>query len=206
MCQKTRGIVGLGVLAMLAVPGVAAAQMVGVGPRFSLVRGDVATNTPTSRFMGGTVRLKVSSNMSVEGAADIRTTWNTARTERVRETPLQGSILIYPIHSILAPYLIGGMGIYTQSYDTVAAGVVTPVSQERKVGMHLGFGGDVQLGKRLVAYLDYRYRFVTFGNDGKASQNSASSASGTGTSVPGLGALGVSHQGSMWTAGVAFVF
>jgi hypothetical protein len=187
---------------LMALPGTAAAQMVGIGPRFSFVRGDVATSTPTNRFLGGTVRLKVSANLSVEGAADYRTTWNTARTERVREVPLQGSVLLYPIRTVLAPYLVGGMGIYSRSYDSVTTGgVVTPISQERKVGVHLGLGGDVQLGKRLVAYVDYRYRFVTFGSD------SQTTSGGTGTApVPGLGPLGVAHQGSMWTTGVAFVF
>jgi hypothetical protein len=187
---------------LMALPGTAAAQMVGIGPRFSFVRGDVATSTPTNRFLGGTVRLKVSANLSVEGAADYRTTWNTARTERVREVPLQGSVLLYPIRTVLAPYLVGGMGIYSRSYDSVTTGgVVTPISQERKVGVHLGLGGDVQLGKRLVAYVDYRYRFVTFGSD------SQTTWAGTGTTpVPGLGPLGVAHQGSMWTTGVAFVF
>lgn len=208
MCQKMRGIVGLGVLMMAVVPGTAGAQLLGVGPRFSLVRGDLATNVPTTRFVGGTVRLRLSGNLSVEGALDYRTTWNTARTQRVRETPLQGSILLYPIHSVLAPYALGGMGIYTRSYDVVGSGgTVTQTAQERKVGVHAGFGGEMRLGRHAVAYLDYRYRFVKFGNDPSLNSSTGTSAvSKLLAAVPGLGQLNVSHQGSMWTGGVAFVF
>ena len=197
MCQKMRGIVVLAAFAAVLVPGVAQAQMIGVGPRFSLVRGDLATSTPTSRFFGGTVRVKLASTLSLEGAADYKTSWNRDRTLRLRETPIQGSILLYPIRGALAPYVIGGMGIYARQYDTIADGKVTASTLERKPGAHLGFGGDLRLSSRIVAYLDYRYRFVKFGNDGGSTQ---------GSSVPGLGQLGVSHQGSMWTGGVAFVF
>lgn len=207
MYRSMRVIVAL---AVVLVPGVARAQMLGVGPRFSLVRGDVATNTPTTRFLGGTARLKLSGNLSVEGALDYRTTWNTDRTQRVRESPLQGSILIYPIHSVLAPYVLGGMGIYTVNYDVMGtSGAVAQTAMERKVGMHLGFGGEARLAKHAVAYLDYRYRFVQFGSDPSAASGASASDSAVSRllgSVPGLNQLKVSHQGSMWTGGVAFVF
>ncbi len=92
MCQKMRGIVGIAALAVLLAPGAATAQMLGVGPRVSLVRGDATTSTPTNRFFGGTMRLKLSGFMSLEAAGDYRTTWNTGRTQRIREVPLQGSL------------------------------------------------------------------------------------------------------------------
>lgn len=210
MCQKMRGIVGLWVLGILLVPAVAGAQILGVGPRFSLVRGDVDTNTPTSRFTGATARLKLSGNLSLEGAADFKTTWSTDRTQRVREVPMQGSILIFPIRAIIAPYAVGGMGIYTRNYDVLdAGGIVTQTAQERKVGVHLGFGAELQIGRHAVAFTDYRYRFVKFGNDPDAlasPDNTDSAVSRLIHSVPGLGQLNMSHQGSMWTGGVAFVF
>jgi len=208
MCRSMRLVAALMVLLS---PGLARAQMLGVGPRFSLVRGDVATNTPTTRFLGGTARLKLSGNLSVEGALDVRTTWSTDRSQRVRETPLQGSILLYPVHSVLAPYVLGGMGVYTVNYDVMgASGAVSQTAQERKVGMHLGFGGEMRLAKHATAYLDYRYRFVQFGSNptgttaaGAANDSAVAKLLG---SVPGLSQLKVSHQGSMWTGGVAFVF
>jgi hypothetical protein len=73
----------------------------------------------------------------------------------------------------------------------------------------MGFGGDLHLGRRVVAYLDYRYRFVKFGNDPGSLSSPSGSESAVAKllkSVPGLGQLNVSHQGSMWTGGVAFVF
>jgi hypothetical protein len=151
--------------------------------------------------------------LSIEGAMDYRTTWNTARTQRVRETPMQGSLLIIPIRGILAPYALGGMGLYTRNYDVLAGGVVSQTAQERKIGVHLGFGGELHLAKHAVAYLDYRYRFVNFANDPSTSTSTGVSGSTTQSalskllaSVPGLGQMNVSHQGSMWTGGVAFVF
>jgi len=210
MCQKMRGIVGLGVLGVMLAPGAAGAQMIGVGPRFSLVRGDLETNTPTSRFMGGTARLKLSGKLTLEGALETKTTWNTDRTQRVRETPMQASILVFPIRAVLAPYALGGLGVYTRAYDVMGTGgVVTQTADERKIGAHFGFGAEIQVGRHAVFYTDYRYRFVKFGNDPEtlvSPDNSQSAVTRLLRSVPGLGQLNMSHQGSMWTAGVAFVF
>jgi hypothetical protein len=209
---------GLLALAALAIPGAAAAQMLGVGPRFSMVRGDLATNTPSTRFFGGTLRLNTSKNVGLEGSLDFRTTMDTAKTQRLRETPLQGSLLIYPFRSVLSPYALGGLGIYTRTYEVLGpAGVISQSAQERKTGMHLGFGGELRVARHAVAYVDYRYRFVKFGNGA----SSTGTTTGTGTantsvsgsamnallgSIPGLSLLKFSHEGSMWTGGVAFVF
>jgi hypothetical protein len=209
---------GLLALAALAIPGTAAAQMLGVGPRFSMVRGDLATNTPSTRFFGGTLRLNTSKNVGLEGSLDFRTTMDTAKTQRLRETPLQGSLLIYPFRSVLSPYALGGLGIYTRTYEVLGpAGVISQSAQERKTGMHLGFGGELRVARHAVAYVDYRYRFVKFGNGA----SSTGTTTGTGTantsvsgsamnallgSIPGLSLLKFSHEGSMWTGGVAFVF
>jgi len=187
MCRSIRGIVGLGVLLGVIGPGVASAQILGVGPRFSLVRGDVATSTPTTRFVGGTARLKTSTFVSFEGSLDYRTPVSPARTQRVHPTPLQ-------------------------AFAVRANCVVAQSAMERKVGMHLVFGGECRLAKHAVVYLDYRYRFVKFSTDqtttttttGAAAQQSAIAK--LFGSVPGLSNLKASHQGSMWTGGVAFVF
>ena len=226
MSGSIRVAIGVLVLASLAAPKPVAAQMLGVGPRFSMIRGDLATNTPSTRFYGGTLRLNTSRMVGLEGSLDFRTTWDTAKTQRLRETPLQGSILIYPFRSVLSPYALGGMGIYTRTYEVLGArGVVTQSARERKTGMHLGVGGELRVAKHAVAYVDYRYRFVKF-SDGSATTaagsptTSATSASTTSTnsttanlamdvllrSLPGLSRLKFSHEGSMWTGGVAFVF
>jgi hypothetical protein len=61
----------------------------------------------------------------------------------------------------------------------------------------------VRLGAHAAVHADYRYTFLRFGGDG-ASQASS------GPSIPFLGSLTdrlrVSHQGSMWTAGMTLYF
>jgi hypothetical protein len=119
---------------------------------------------------------------------------------------------------VLSPYALGGLGIYTRTYEVLGpAGVISQSAQERKTGMHLGFGGELRVARHAVAYVDYRYRFVKFGNGA----SSTGTTTGTGTantsvsgsamnallgSIPGLSLLKFSHEGSMWTGGVAFVF
>ena len=93
----------------------------------------------------------------------------------------------------------------------MAGGIVAQTAQERKLGVHAGFGGEARLGKHAVAYMDYRYRFVKFGNDPSANSTTGLAENLSAVAkllalVPGLGQLNVSHQGSMWTGGVAFVF
>ena len=200
----------------MAVPGAAHAQMLGVGPRFSMVRGDLATHAPTTRFFGGTLRLNTSKVVGFEGSLDFRTTLDTLRTQRLKETPLQGSILIYPFRSVLSPYALGGLGIYTRTYELLGpAGVISQSAQERKTGMHLGFGGELRVAKHAVAYADYRYRFVKFGNSASSTTSGSSSTEMSARSlamdallrtIPLLSQLKFSHEGSMWTGGVAFVF
>jgi hypothetical protein len=203
---------------LLAIPGLAAAQMLSVGPRFSMVRGDLASDTPTTRFVGGTMRINPSRMIGLEGSIDTRTTWDTDRTQRLRETPVQGSVLVYPFHAALSPYALGGFGVYTRNYDLMGpGGVITETAQERRTGIHLGFGGELRLAKHAVAYMDYRYRFVKFHDDETPAASTGASGSVNNAvsgfaiqallnSVPGLDALKFSHQGSMWTGGVAFVF
>jgi len=219
MRRSLWSVAGFVAFVTLAIPGTAAAQMLGVGPRFSMVRGDLATNTPSTRFFGGTLRLNTSKNVGLEGSLDFRTTMDTTKTQRLRETPLQGSLLIYPFRSVLSPYALGGLGIYTRTYEVLGpAGVISQSAQERKTGMHLGFGGELRVARHAVAYVDYRYRFVKFGN-GASSTGTTTTGSGTTTtsvsgsamnallgSIPGLSLLKFSHEGSMWTGGVAFVF
>lgn len=213
-----RCAIGLVTLAA-AVPSPATAQLLGIGPRFSMIRGDIATNTPSTRFYGGTLRLNTSKIVGLEGSLDFRTTWDTAKTQRLRETPLQGSLLIYPFRSVIAPYAVGGLGIYTRTYEVLGAGgVITQSAQERKTGLHLGFGGELRLAKHAVAYVDYRYRFVKFSDGSTTTSATTGGSAATNTSaatlamnlllnsLPALGRLKFSHEGSMWTGGVAFVF
>ncbi|TAK14765.1 MAG: hypothetical protein EPO35_09050 [Acidobacteria bacterium] len=216
MKRSVRAMIGILAVLLVGAPGRAAAQMLGIGPRFSMVRGDLATKTPSTRFVGGTLRLNTSKIVGLEGSLDFRTTWDTGKTQRLRETPLQGSVLIYPFRSVLSPYALGGFGIYTRTYEVLSSGgVIAQSAQDRKTGMHLGFGGELRVARHAVAYVDYRYRFVKFTGastgTGTTSANGLSSSSNVAmnallNSIPGASLLKFSHEGSMWTGGVAFVF
>jgi opacity protein-like surface antigen len=105
------------------------------------------------------------------------------------------SLLIYPSRRRLAPYLLGGYGIYTDTTDALGpTGLVLSSVTARKSGWHLGLGAEFFLTRHASFYADYRFRFVQFGSDASSTEP---------LHVPGLT---LSHQGSMWTSGLAFYF
>ena len=186
------------------MPGQVAAQGFGLGPRISFVRGNVVTGDPSARFVGGTLRMGGSKHAALELSLDYRSYRNVDGTVRTRETPVQGSILIFPIRSTISPYLLGGGGIYGRTIDDLGPqGQVVTTTTERKFGMHLGLGAEFRLGRHAAIFADYRYRFVRFGPPGEDDQPINIPGS---SFVPGFDKVHVSHQGSMWTSGVAFYF
>jgi opacity protein-like surface antigen len=158
----------------------------------SLVRGDVDTNTSAERFIGGLLKLPLSRRSSLEISLDRRKDSNEALTERTVETPLQGTLLLYPIRTTLSPYLLGGVGWYTQRVEQLAAGSVTASETSRRFGYHAGIGGELRLGRHAGAHVDYRYTFLKFGG---ADQDASL-----------VGRFKPSYEGSMWTAGLTLYF
>lgn len=199
-CRSVR-IPLLALALVMVVPAAAAAQAFGIGPRLSFVRGDVPSGTPSTRFLGGIARMQLSRRVVLEGALDYRTEKSPDGLTRVKERPLQGSLLLFPVRSTLAPYVLGGYGIYNRTVEVIndSALLVPAVSaSERRTGMHIGFGAELHLGRRAAFVIDYRYRFVRFG----------SPAEGDGEEPVNLPFLKerLSHRGSMWTSGIAFYF
>lgn len=180
------------------MPAVAWGQSLGIGPRFSFVRGDLASDTPATRFFGGTLRIRSSKNIALELALDHRSQTSEDGTSSLRERPLQASMLVYPVRAAFSPYLLGGFGIYTQTLDQLDAvgGVVESEQMDRKTGWHLGFGGELFFGRHTALFADYRFRFVRFGDNPEEGSEPID--------LPGLSKF--SHRGSMWTSGVAFYF
>lgn len=184
-------------LAALALPLPASAQGLGIGPRLSFVRGDVPSATESTRFLGGILRMSSSKRVVFEVAGDFRTERAEDGLSRVRERPIQGSMLLFPVRSTFSPYILAGYGLYSRTVETLdLTGDVAEAVSERKTGAHVGFGAELFLSRRAAFVVDYRYRFVRFG----APENDE-----TPVNVPGLRNR-LSHRGSMWTSGLAFYF
>lgn len=203
--MKTRVAFWAAIAAVIwLVPSTASAQSLGIGPRFSFVRGNLAAGTPSTRLVGGSLRLVTGKHTAIEGSLDYRAFMNEAKTERTRETPMQGSLLLFIARSALSPYLAGGIGIYTQTHDTLGPlGAVTASTSERRIGWHLGAGAEVKFHRHAAFFVDYRFRFVKFG---EAAEGSEPISLPGQTLIPVLQKVKLSHEGSMWTSGMAFYF
>jgi hypothetical protein len=195
---------------LLAVAAPASAQgAFGIGARLSMVRGDVNVDPAATaqRFTGGQLRARVSPKTSIEVSLDRRSEDSLDLTQRVRDYPLQGSILLFPIHSTFSPYVLGGVGWYTHVVDTMSAGKVLATTSTRKMGYHAGFGAEMKVGNHAGVHADYRYTFVHFGDRSGASLTASGAAAGTNAVTTGLASRFIpSYDGSMWTAGVTFYF
>ena len=185
----------VGLLALVVAASPCAAQSFGIGARMSMVRGDVQADPAAAaqRFLGGQLRARLSPRTSLEISLERRTE-NPDLSTRVRDYPLQGSLLLFPIHSTFSPYLLGGVGWYTHTVDTMSAGQVTASASSKTMGYHAGFGAELKVGGHAGVHADYRYTQLHFGDGTEA----------------GTGALATrfkpSYDGSMWTAGFTFYF
>ena len=189
-------------LVLLVVPVSAAAQGgFGIGPRVTFVRGSEDTPEGTQRFFGGFLRMG-GGHTALEVAVDYRSGETGNFIERIKSYPIQGSLLIYPIRARVAPYVLGGIGWYTQQVTTFSAPVgivVVDDTTTRKMGYHFGFGGEVRAASHLAFFGDYRYTMIGFGDDDE----------GDGLLpglLPGVDRLKLSHEGSMFTWGAVFYF
>ena len=185
-----------------------AAQGIGIGGRFAMVRGDVQSDTGAEGFTGGHVRAWLSKRTALEVSLDHRVQNNPTLGEEVHDTPLQGSVLLAPIPGTFSPYVLGGLGWYTHSVEQLAGKQVVDSTTTRRVGTHAGFGAEVRMGKRAAFHADYRYTFLRFGgsdpikSDTIAGAIAKSHLTDTGSGIHFL----PSYQGSMWTTGMTFYF
>jgi hypothetical protein len=170
------------------------AQGIGIGGHFSFVKGDAKSDAPSERFIGGHVRAWLSKRVGAELSLDRRSEENVAMTERVRDSPIQASLLLCLVRSSFSPYVLGGVGWYTHSVDVVVANEVTATTRTRRTGSHAGFGAELRAGRHAALHADYRYTFLHFGDDPANTTTSG-----------GKGFL-PSYEGSMWTAGVTVYF
>lgn len=195
-------------MALLTLPAAVSAQGFGVGARFAMLKADDA-QPDRDRLTGLLLRSHMSPRTAIELSMDWRTETNEEETLRTRDNPFQASLLLYPVRSTLAPYLLGGIGWYSQKVETLAGGEVVTSETERPFGYHAGFGIQLWLGRHAAFTADYRYNHVRFGDDDEEDPAEGEEES-SGLSIPGLSwvadKIGLSHEGSMWTAGLSVYF
>jgi opacity protein-like surface antigen len=178
-----------------------AAQGFGIGGRFAMLKNDVDAETDAQRFTGGQLRARISQRTGLELSLDLRTQTNETLTERVRDYPLQASLLLFPVKATFAPYILGGVGWYSHRVDLMDDGDVLESETTRKFGYHGGFGAELSLGRHAGLHADYRYTHLSFGDDDDEELEGAAEANGRHAL-----SLLPSHKGSMWTAGLTIYF
>jgi opacity protein-like surface antigen len=191
--------------ALLLIPSAVNAQSFGVGGRFAFITTDpddddsaVDRESRTDRYFGGLFRARMSDRASLEVSFDYRTDSEDvlpALQERIKAYPLQLSLLAYLARGRFAPYLVGGIGWYSQKVDLLLDNELINSTTTHPFGYHAGFGAEISLGRRVGIHADYRYRFVNEDDDGDDG------------GIPIVGFLtGLSRNGSMWTTGLTVYF
>ncbi len=183
----------------------------GIGPRLTFVRGSADLPDGTQRFSGGAMRFR-GARTALELAMDIRSGVSGDLTERVKDYPFQASMLIYPFRAKVSPYVLGGIGWYTQRVERLSGSqTVLDGQTTRKRGYHAGFGGELRVHRHLGVYGDYRYTFIHFGDSEPTAStgNSSQTSSSEGPLprwIPYADRLKMSHQGSMMAWGATLYF
>jgi opacity protein-like surface antigen len=197
-----------GIAVVATVPALpCAAQGIGIGGRFSMIRGDVAADTGAERFTGGQVRAWLSPRAALEVSLDRRTQDNEVLNERVRDYPLQASLLLAPVRSTFSPYVLGGIGWYTHRIEQLAGTETVESTTTRRVGSHAGFGAEMRLGRHAALHADYRYTFLRFGAaDPIKSDTIAGAVAQSHLSNTDGARFLPSYEGSMWTTGLTIYF
>ena len=175
----------------------------GIGPRITFVRGSADSTDGSQRFNGGAIRLG-GGRTAIEIGMDYRSDVTGNLAERIKDYPIQASLLIFPVRARIAPYLLAGVGWYSQNVTRFSAPtgeVVVLEETTRKMGYHAGFGGEVRVHRRLGLHGDYRYTRLKFGGD--EDEDAPSLIPGW---IPGAQRLKLSHEGSAFTWGATVYF
>ena len=172
-----------------------AAAQFGIGGRMSLVHVDVDADDDAERFYGGHIRAMLSPRTGFELALERRTETNEDETLRHRQQPIQASLLLYPVRSTFAPYVLAGGGWYSSKLDTLEDGEAVSTVSTREFGWHAGIGAELRLGRHASLHGDYRYTRLDFGDDDDDDDDEGF-----------VSRLLPSHRGSMWNFGLTIYF
>jgi hypothetical protein len=190
------------VLAFL--PASTSAQGFGIGPRVTFVRGSEDLPDSSRRFTGGALRLG-GGRSALEVAMDFRSSEDGPLNEKVRDYPIQASLLLFPVRASLAPYILAGVGWYTQTVTRFVAPTGEFESTDettRKMGYHLGLGAEIRAHRRFGIYGDLRYTRLGFGRD----DDDADGDQNVPGWIPGASLLKLSHEGSTFVVGANIYF
>jgi hypothetical protein len=171
--------------ALWAAP--AAAQGFGIGPRFAWIKSSTDLVDESSRFFGGQIRLS-GAGIGVEVSLDRHTESFPLLNQKVKETPIQVSLLLKLARGAFQPYLLGGPGWYYRTVEAIEGSAADISTHD--FGWHAGGGAEIRPGRHVGIHGDYRYTFLDFGDD---------SDSILGRVLPG-------HKGSMITLGASVYF
>jgi hypothetical protein len=191
-------------IGLALTPATAFAQGFAIGPRVTFVRGSEELPDDSRRFYGGAFRLgggKAAFEVSMDFRSEERGPLNT----RVRQYPIQTSLLLFPIRSRLAPYVIAGVGWYTQNvtrFEGPTGEFIETDETTREMGYHLGFGAEIRFHRRFGMYGDLRYTQLGFGRD----DDDADGDQNVPGWIPGASLLKLSHEGSTFVWGANFYF
>jgi hypothetical protein len=206
-----RSVITVGTVAILAAvytgafPAIAAAQSVGVGTRLAFVKGDDSpvlegTDESKARFAGAYVRLRTG-RVGFEAALDYHKTTDAVDTT-ITSYPFFGSLMYHMGQGPSGPYLLAGVGYFSQRLRVKADDGSTPSTVAHSVGYHAGAGLELAIGRRASVYADYRYTFAdrpTF-DDLAGFLSSFAPGSSAGDN------RGLDVRGSMWTTGLTIYF
>ena len=184
---------------VLAAP--ASAQL-GVGGRIAWVTADSdnVVEVDSVRFLGGHVRLGMSPRIGFEVSMDFHSEDLELLNQKIKERPIQASLLLKLASGSFQPYLLGGPGWYKRSVEPLDGPNEELEVSTTEFGWHGGGGVEVMLGRHFGFHGDYRYTFLDFGDDDDDDDG------GILPGVPGLGNILPGHRGSMWTVGATVYF
>jgi opacity protein-like surface antigen len=182
-------------LAGLLVATPAAAQGFGVGARMAWIRSDVDIDTDSVRFIGGQIRMGLSQRMGVELSIDRHSESFELLNQKVKETPIQASLLLKLAGGGFQPYLLGGPGWYKRSVSPIEGPADDLDVSTTEFGWHAGGGVEVRAGRHFGIHADYRYTFLDFNDE----DDEEIGGGFVGRLLPG-------YKGSMWTVGATVYF
>ena len=191
-------------VAFAFLPATAFAQGFAIGPRVTFVRGSEDLPESSRRFIGGALRLG-GGRSALELSMDFRSKEDGPLNEKIRDYPIQASLLLYPVRSRIAPYLLAGVGWYTQTVTRFVAPTgqfETTDETTREMGYHAGIGAELRLHRRFGIYGDIRYTQLGFGRDDDDDDGDQNVPGW----IPGASLLRLSHEGStfVWGANIYF--